>query len=316
MRAGVFLFPSNNSIINMLDYSVEQKVYDIHGVKIGGVRGEVPPVMVGSMFFKGHHIIKSRKKGEFNRDKASAVIQSMVDACEMTGLSTMIDLVAVNRVAAGHFIDFVVDATEMPILLDVLDEDAMIESLDYASEIGVMDRIIVNSLNPHSKDKLYDKIAEVKCKSAILLLYSNETMLTSDKSNLLEQILPKAEAAGLENFLVDTAVVDIPTLGLASKAIHRVKDKYGYPSGCGAHNSIASWKKLKTKFSKEAVSSAITMANALPVALGADFILYGAAESASTIFPSVAMVEAAFSQLAMEKGKRPKRDHPRYQIGR
>jgi tetrahydromethanopterin S-methyltransferase subunit H len=268
------------------------------------------------MFFKGHQIVKKRKLGTFDKEKAMAVIQSMTDICVKTGLSTMIDLVAVNRVAAGHFLDFVVETTEMPILLDVLDEDAMIESLDYASEIGVMDRIVVNSINPHSNDKLYDKIAEVKCKSAILLLYSNQTMLMSDKNNLLEQMVPKAKAAGLENFMVDTAVVDIPTLALASKAVHNVKDRFGYAAGCGAHNSIASWKKLKTKYTKEAASSAVTMANALPVALGADFILYGAAESATTIFPAVAMIEAAFSQLSMEQGKRPKKDHPRYRIGR
>ena len=129
-------------------------------------------------------------------------------------------------------------------------------------------------------------------------------------------MIPKATDAGLENLLVDTAVVDIPTLGLASKAIHNIKDTFGYPAGCGAHNSVASWKKLKTKYTQDAVTSVVTVANALPVALGADFILYGSAESAPEIFPSVAMIETAFSQLAMEQGVRPKRDHPRYRIGR
>ena len=300
----------------MLDYSVEQKVYDIHGVKIGGIRGENPPVMVGSMFYKGHKIVDDPNKGTYIREKAEKVIQKVEETCEMTGLHAMIDLVAVNRLAAGKFIDFVVDATEMPIFLDVLDDDAMIESLDYCSEIGVMDRIIINSLNPHSKYKVYEKISEVNCKSAVLLMYSNETLLTSDKSSLLDEMLPKANQVGLENLVVDTAVVDIPTLALASKAIHRIKDQYGLPSGCGAHNSIASWKKLKTKYTKKAASSAVTIANALPVALGADFILYGAADSAPTIFPSVALIEAAFSQLAMENGKRPGKGHPRYQIGR
>jgi tetrahydromethanopterin S-methyltransferase subunit H len=124
-------------------------------------------------------------------------------------------------------------------------------------------------------------------------------------------MLSKVKQAGLENLLVDTAVVDIPTLGLASKAIHNVNDQYGYPAGYGAHNSVASWKKLKTKYTKDAAKSFVTVANALPVALGADFILYGAAESAPEIFPSVAMIETAFSQLAMENGKRPKENHSR-----
>lgn len=283
---------------------------------MGGIRGENPPVMVGSMFHRRHAVMKNRRKGIFDHELAMNAINLMDEACEMTGLSAMIDLVAVNLVAASKFLEFVVDATEMPIFLDVLDEDAMVGSLEYVSEIGVMDRIVVNSLNSHTSDKVYDKISEVNCKSAVLLLYSNETILSSDKSGLLEKIVPKAKQAGIENILVDTAVVDIPTLGLASKAVHRIKNEYGYPTGCGAHNSIASWKKLKTKYTEKAVISAITTANALPIALGADFILHGTAESAPDIYPSVGMIETAFSQLAMERGIKLSKDHPRYRIGR
>ena len=65
----------------MLEYSVDQKVHDIHGVKIGGVRGENPPVMVGSMFYKGHKIVDEHKKGTFHREKAEKVIQRMAETC-------------------------------------------------------------------------------------------------------------------------------------------------------------------------------------------------------------------------------------------
>jgi tetrahydromethanopterin S-methyltransferase subunit H len=69
------------------------------------------------------------------------------------------------------------------------------------------------------------------------------------------------------------------------------------------------------KYSKRAVTSAVAVANSLPTALRADFVIYGPIAAAEDIFPAVALVDAAFSQLQIEKGVRPGRDHPRYRIG-
>jgi tetrahydromethanopterin S-methyltransferase subunit H len=203
----------------------------------------------------------------------------------------------------------------MPIFLDVVSEDAMATSIQYAHDHGMLERIIVNSLNPHTGEEVYQKIKEVGCKSAVLLLHSTKYMLSSNKDTLLDELIPKASGAGIENILVDTVVLDIPTLGLAAKAIHHIKDAYGYPCGCGAHNAIASWKRLKAKYSTSAVTTVIGVTNALPVAVGADFVFYGPIKNADAVYPSVAMIDAAYSQQVMEKRIRLERDHPRYMIG-
>ncbi len=301
--------------MSLFEYAAEQKTFDIYGVKVGGDPGIVPTVMIGSIFYKGHSIVQDPGEGLFNRSRAETLISKVEEQTDKTGLPGMVDIVAENAVAAGRYMDFVAGVTEMPLVLDVLSEESQVESLQYASDQGLMDRVVLNSLTPHSGPPVYDKIREVGCSSAILLLYSTTTLLSSDKSGLLDELVPKAEDAGVENILVDTAVIDIPSLGLASKAVYRIKDRYGYPSGCGAHNSIASWKRLKEKYSKSAVISAVAVANSLPTALGADFVIYGPIDAAEDVFPAVALVDAAFSQIQIEKRVRPGRDHPRYRIG-
>jgi tetrahydromethanopterin S-methyltransferase subunit H len=114
---------------------------------------------------------------------------------------------------------------------------------------------------------------------------------------------------------VDTVVLDIPTLGLAVKAITRIKDRYGYPCGCGAHNAIHAWKNLSTKYTTNAVTTALGVINALPIAAGADFVLYGPMKNAEVVYPSIAMIDAAYSQLVMEQRIKLDKDHPRYKIG-
>ncbi len=299
----------------MFEYSVEQKTYEINGVKIGGVPGLVPTVMIGSMFYNGHVVVEDPAEGLFDEDAAESQLRRAEEMSDATGLPTMVDLVAENAVAAAKYLDFMVATTEMPILLDVVDEGAMVESLQYASDHGMMDRIILNSLNPHSGDRVYQRIEEAGCRNAVALLHSTKYMLSSNKDALLEEMVPKAEGAGIENILVDTVVIDIPTLGLAVKAIDGIKDRYGYPCGCGAHNAIASWKRLREKYCAKAVTTAIGVTSALPIAGGADFVFYGPMRNAEEVYPSIAMIDTAYSQMVMEKRIRLGRDHPRYRIG-
>lgn len=299
----------------MFDYAVKQKTYNIHGVKFGGEPGEIPTVMVGSMFYNGDKNIIDATKGVFNKEKALAQIREAETMSETVGLPSVIDLIAETTEAAKRHIDFVVESTEMPIFLDVVSEKAQAEALMYASEIDVIDRVILNSLSPHTGDDLYAAIKDSKLKSAVLLAHSSRYILNTDKSPLVDMLVPKAEAAGIENIIVDTAVLDIPTLGITAKAINKIKDKYGYPCGCGAHNALSSWRRLKEKYTTTAQTMVKGVINAMPTIIGADFVLFGPLKNASSHYPSVAMIDAAYSQLMMEKRVRPGRDHPRFMIG-
>jgi len=299
----------------LFDYSVKQKTYEIHGIKIGGEPGEVPTVMVGSMFYNKDKNVKDASKGVFDKAKSLETIRGAEEMSEMVGLPSVIDLIAENCVAAGNYLDFVVESTEMPIFLDVVSETEQAEALRYAAEIGVIDRIILNSLNPHTGEGLYQAIEDSKLKSAVLLTHSTHYILNSDKSPLIEELVPRAEAAGVENIIIDTAVVDIPTLGITANAIDMIKDKYGYPCGCGAHNALSSWKRLKKKYTVDAQTMVKGVIDAIPTIIGADFVLFGPLKNASSHYPAVAMVDAAYSQLMMEKRVRPSKSHPRYRIG-
>ena len=299
----------------MFDYDVDQKTYEIFGVKIGGVPGLAPTVMVGSMFYKGHGVVEDPVEGLFDVVEAEKQIKDAEEMTDETGLPSMLDLVAENSKAACRYMDFVVEMSKMPIMLDVVAEEDQVNVLQYASDMGIIDRIIFNSLNPHTSDKVYAKIAEVGCTSAILLLHSSRYLLSSNKNALLDEMVPKAMQAGVEKILVDTVVLDIPTLGLAVKAIQGIKGRYGYPCGCGAHNAISSWKNLRKKFTPSAVTTVLGVTNALPIAAGADFVFYGPMRNAEIVYPSIAMIDAAYSQLVMEQRIKLGKAHPRYKIG-
>ncbi len=298
----------------MFEYSARQITYEIHGVKIGGEPGHFPTVMIGSMFYSGDKIVSNHVEGLFNKEEAKSQIRIAKEMSEKTGIPIMVDLVSENAIAASRYIDFIVESTDMPIVLDVVAENEQIKALHYADEIGVIDRIILNSLTPHSGDQLYKTIDELKLRSSILLTHSTKYVLSSIKDPLIDEMVQKAVAVGIDKILIDTAVLDIPTLGIAAKAINHIKDKYGYPCGCGAHNALSSWKRLKEKYTRDAQTIVRGLTNTFPTIIGADFVLFGPMKRAESDFPGVAMVNVAYSQLMMEKRVRPEKNHPRFKI--
>jgi tetrahydromethanopterin S-methyltransferase subunit H len=66
---------------------------------------------------------------------------------------------------------------------------------------------------------------------------------------------------------------------------------------------------------EQAEKPCMASALAIAVAVGADFVLYGPVEDAKFAFPAVAMVDTSLSQLIVERGGRPDKDHPRFRIG-
>jgi len=301
----------------MFRFSKEQMVFEISGVKVGGQPGENPTVMIGSIFYRGDKNVQDERSGAFNREAAEDLISKLEEISDRTGLPAILDVVCSTPENARKYLEFAADATEMPISIDFVSEEAGLTGMETAKELGIVDRILLNSINPETNPSIYDKVREVGIRSAIALTYSTKAIISyKERIKLLDVLIPKMREAGIENILVDTVVLDIATLGLACKAIYEVKERFGYPAGCGAHNAIASWKSLKKKKDKTLSMVCASIANGLPIAIGADFVLYGPINDAKYIFPAISLINAAYAQILMEEGKRPSPSHPRFKISR
>ncbi|MEM3754558.1 MAG: tetrahydromethanopterin S-methyltransferase subunit H [Candidatus Bathyarchaeia archaeon] len=298
----------------MWEFKTQQKQLIIGNIKIGGLPGSRPTVLIGSIFYNKHRIVKNQETGEFDKEEAEKVIKEQEEFSNKTGNPHMLDVVGSTPMAMEKFLEFISGITEAPILLDGVSKEVRLKALDYINEVGIKNAIIYNSLVPESDQEEYEKIKEHGLKSAVLLAFNRKEFTSKGRVNAIKQILPKAKEAGIENVLIDTCVLDIPSLGMACKALFELKNEFGFPVGCGAHNAIATWTGLKVKMGTQAVNPAIASANTLAVAIGADFILYGPIEDAKYVFPTVALIDAAYGQLARERGERLDKTHPIFKI--
>jgi tetrahydromethanopterin S-methyltransferase subunit H len=301
----------------MFEFAVDQMTLSVGGVRIGGKPGMVPTVLIPSIFYAKDRLVANAETGQIDKPGTENILSALVEITAKTGIPTMLDVVATTEKAMTRYLQYLVDATEFPLLIDGSDSlEVNKAGIKAAEEGGFIDRVVINSLTPDTKEDLYRVIGQYNLKNALLLAFNTPSMTSSVKRvEIADTLIQKAQKAGVTNIMIDTGVMDLPTLGIACKTQYLLKSKYGYPVGNGAHNAINTWSGLVPKFGKEAKKPAMVGASLMPVAVGADFVLIGPAKEAPLVYPSVAMIDVALSGILIEERIRPEKPHPRYLIG-
>jgi len=299
----------------MWNFKAEQKIFEIGGVKIGGVPGQRPVVLVGTLFYHGQKIVKDENAGTFDEEAAEKLLKTQDEMSEKTGNPCMVDVVGASLPAMKRHLEFVADRSNAPIMIDSPSSDIRTTGLSYAKEQGILDRVIYNSINPHSKPDELKAVQSSGVNSSVFLAYNMKDFSIAGRVSAITDLMSKRQDFGISRPLIDTCVLDLPTLGQALRALYELKDEAGFPVGCGAHNAVALWRGLKTKMGEQAVKPCLASVSAATAAVGADFVLYGPIDDADVVFPAVAMVDAAYSQIPIEKKIQISKEHPRYRIG-
>jgi len=304
----------------MFKFNTPQKIYDIGGIKIGGQPGELPTTLIGSIFYEGQKMVEDPKKGVFDRAQAEELIGKQEELSHLTGNPCMLDVVCTSFEAARSYIDFVSEATEAPILLDAYPK-VRLEALEYVTEIGLIDRIVYNSIYSPSETEI-NAIKDSKVEAAILLAYNVKDRTSEGVLSLLNGtdgypgLLEASERAGITKPLVDTTIFTyIPSVGIGARACLRVKEELGLPAGGAPGNAAATWKQPKEWGSDTAKAIYVTP-QVVPMVMGADFLLYGVIEAAPWIFPTCAAVDAMIASTAqVEYGLKTRtEEHPLYKL--
>ncbi len=297
----------------MWNYKKKQKEFEIGNIKLGGIPGKRPTVLVGSIFYNKQSILENEETGDFNKKKAIDLILSQQDLTEKTGNPHFLDVVAASPTAIRKYLEFISNISDAPLLIGGVSPEIRIAGLKYSMEIGLKNPLIYNSITPDCKREEFEEIKEMNIDSAILLAYTSDPSIEG-RLESIKRILPIVENMGIKKILIDTYTLDVPSLGLSLYVLSRIKGEYGYPSGCGPHNAIATWFGLKEKFGKKVINTSLTSVCVAAAAAGADFILYGPIEKAEYVFPAIAMMNAAYGGIYLDHNIKLERDHPIHKI--
>ncbi|MCC6017197.1 MAG: tetrahydromethanopterin S-methyltransferase subunit H [Desulfurococcaceae archaeon] len=283
----------------MFRYSLEQKVFEIKGIKVGSQPGENPPILIGSIFYHKHKIVEDEKKGVFRKEEAEKLIKNVEELSDRTKIPFMLDVVGASPEAIVKYIEFVSSITKAPILVDPLgDVNVASVALRYVKEVGLIDRVIYNSLTAKSRDEEYKLLQESGVDKAVLLLYTDKVLDVEARIKSLEMMLEKTRVYGVDKYMVDTFVIDLPSLSVAMRTAIEIKKRFGLPVGCGAHNAISAQRKaFKERFGSEWVKIMELASNLAPIVIGSDFLLYGPIETSNEVFAAVYTIYSSYRYL-------------------
>lgn len=304
----------------MINFEVEQKTVKVGSTCIGGKMGEYPTVLIGSIFQKRHYIVKDAEKGIFDIKKAKELLKIEEECSLATGNPRILDVVADTKEAMIRYIDFIIENTDIPFLVDSPLAKVRIEGMKFCSEQNVMYKAVYNTIEPHSTEEELNKIAELGVKNAVIMGCGSQYIRPLDRISLLcgsngkKGLIQSALDAGIQNILIDAGVVDLPSNSWTAKAIQEIKNTTGYPAGCAPSNALYTWLRDR-KISSPQIEACGGSVFSLPLFAGSNFIFYGPIQNARWVFPAVAVTDAMLAYGAKLNRVKPKSmEHPLFKI--
>lgn len=285
----------------MFTFKTVQKVFDIAGIKVGGQPGENPPLMITSMFHNKDKIVVDRK-GNFDRQLAKEIIENQKKMSEITGIPSMVAMVANSPEEAKIYIDFFLETTDMPFGIDMWVAEQRARAAEYVAQIGAQNKFLYNSITPWDKDikGQVQKLKDLGIKHVVIQTFDDSDQTPAGRVKSLDSILAQG-ADAFDTIIVDTSVMNMPSTSFSLTANRLIKEKYGYPCGGAYSNGTHMWKEIKEKWGLDGFRAMDAVVQGMASALWSDFNFSGPAVTASRVFPAVASAHMLLSTLVYDE---------------
>lgn len=291
-----------------------QKILEVGGIQIGGQPGELPTVLIGSIFHVGHKIVKDRMLGIFDKNRAESLIKVQEEMSEKTGVPCMLDIVGENSKVLTKYIDFISNISDAPFLINGPNSSVRCAATQYAMEIGLKEKAIYNSINYTLGIEEVRAIKNTGIETAIVQAFNPKNPRPLGMISILEELMNGIKKAGIIKCLFFTPVLDVPSIAFGAYGTRLVKEKFGMPTGTAPIGVVGRWNRVKKlgSYDKKICRAA---AATLTQSMGVDFLIYGSLAKAKDIFSVCSMNDAIIAYNMTNLGIKPlTKNHPLYKI--
>ena len=305
----------------MFQFSTEQKVCEVGGVRFGGQPGEYPCVCVNSIFQKGDKVFKGKRKEGFDEKRAAELLHTQERLTEETGVPGMADIVANTGAEFTSFIDFVTENSSMPFCIDAWVMKPKLEGAAYCADKGLLDRMFYNSLTVWEADLETEirEIAQIGVKHVLLVAFDQENQMPSGRITGTQRLLDAIDKVGakFESIFVDTSVMNGPATAFCGIANRMIKEKWGFATASAPSNgSYMDLKRFKEMWEFKGWSATDAALESLSAFFHHDMIFSGPMAGAARIMPAVAEASAFLAAAAFAETKRMPKEpsHPLFKL--
>ncbi|MGC9181435.1 tetrahydromethanopterin S-methyltransferase subunit H [Thermogladius sp.] len=287
---------------------LEASKYRVGDYCIGGILGECPTWLVGSIFYMGDKLLTS---SGFDRNSAREKVEEAISICEKHGLVLALDVVFPREELVDDILSFVGEFN-IPLFLDSPDPAVRAKAYLRASEMGLKRLSIANGLYVDSPREELEALRNSGIETSVLMAFDPRDPYTSiepeKRLQIVRRLLDTARDTGVKNVLVDTVVLDPSSIYLSGEAIRRIKSELKLPSGSAPANALGG--ATKERLGVEGAVGVHGGAAAFLRMMGADFVMYGPVSRAKYVAPVVSMVDSLLGYGLRRSGVRIEGKHP------
>ncbi|MBY9017669.1 MAG: hypothetical protein KGD66_02455 [Candidatus Lokiarchaeota archaeon] len=266
--------------------------YEYGNVKTGYGNFNLPPVLIGTMFYQGQTIVERDDPTKFNVEKAKKRILKQKSLAKQYKIPDLLEISAVTPEAMLKYLEFYLDHFEPPFVLGGTFE-ARSAGLEYLLERGIKStEFIYNAISNLKNNTEMDLLKKHKIQTAVVLVLASPNMTSTQRYAYITEknqpdninIIDGLKKLGVERIWIDGGVINLESLAHIIETQQLISTSLKLPVGTASNLFLFKYssprlnKKFHTRYRRASIMFMTTWFS--------NFIFYGPIEDATECFAS------------------------------
>ena len=276
----------------------ENSYYSIGTIKLGYGNFNLPPIMIGTLFYQGQTLVDRKNPSHFDREKAKKRIDLQTELSKQYKLPHLVEISANEPDSMPIYLKFYLDNYNPPFILGGTFE-ARMEGLQYLKDYGIKsDKYIYNAISNLKNQKEIEALKKFKIRNVVVLILASNNMTSTQRFAYLTEknqpndisILTGLKELGIDKILIDGGVIDIESVAHILETQKIISESLRYPVGTAPSLFLFKFSspRLNVRYhTRYRRASIMTISS-----FYSNFIFYGAIEDAKECFASVYQARA------------------------
>jgi tetrahydromethanopterin S-methyltransferase subunit H len=261
-------------------------------IKLGRGNFDLPPILIGTLFYQGESLIERNNPENFNKEKAKKRIDIQKALAEQYNLPALVEITADTPDAMKKYLEFYLDNYEPPFVLGGTFE-SRIAGIEYLNERGIgPENYIYNTISNLKNKKELELIRENNIDSIVILILGSENMTSTQRYNYIMQktqsnntnLIEGLKKLGIKKIWVDGGVITLESLAHIIELQQLISKSIQLPVGTAPNLFLFKYSsprlniKFHTRYRRASIMFIATWFS--------NFLFYGAIEDAKEVFAS------------------------------
>ncbi|MFX1364073.1 MAG: hypothetical protein ACFFCE_14980 [Promethearchaeota archaeon] len=271
----------------------DTEFYTYRKVKVERGKFELPPLLIGTIFYQNETLVDRKNPEIFDHQKAIKRIKTQQTLSERFKIPNLVEISANTPKSMIKYLEFYLDNFDPPFVLGG-DFESRVVGIEYLNEHGIKpDQYIYNTISNLKNKREVELLQKNKIKSVVILILGSGNMTSTQRYGYIthknqpnnESLIDGLKKIGIEQLWIDGGVVNLESLAHIIETQQLISTSLKFPVGTAPNLFLFPYSspRLNIKYLTRYRRASIMFI----VAWYSNFIFYGAIEDAKESFASV-----------------------------